>query len=206
MLTKYLGSGDNGIVYEADDGDIIKFTIDKNEALLWARLKNKKVPGIIILKDVINLSSSKTGDTHVFVIKAESAPHDVTQEQSKLIQNAYKETNHQTQQDLKKLRITGNKEAYINRRAINFVRAFQKIADIDQAFANIPGMIMDIADKHQAFIYDLRPDNFRLNKDGMVLLTDPSVPNLVGSHAEPEELTYEDKIDLTLGTIQLLFE
>lgn len=203
---KYLGAGDNGIAYLANDNDIIKFTIDKNEALLWHRLKAKTQSGITQLKEVANLASSKTGDSHVYVLKAEYAPNPVTPQQGRLIQHAAEAARQATEADLRRMGSKRTTELYRIRRTINFVRQFQEIADQDPAFEEIPGLLMDLADKHKGYIYDLQPDNFRRNINGNIILVDPSVPDLVGDIQNPQTLLYEDKLELILSSRRIYYE
>lgn len=204
--TKYLGAGDNGIAFLADDGDIIKFTIDKNEALLWHRLKSKNQTGITHLKDIYNLSSSKTGDSVVYVLKAEFAPHPVSRKQSELIRAGVIEARENTQADLRKMGVQRDKDLYMSRRTINMVKQFQKISEIDPNFSEIPELLMDLADKHGGHIYDLQPDNFRRKSTGQVILVDPSVPDLVGDIHNPLNLMYEDKVELAFFTRRIFID
>lgn len=202
---KYLGAGDNGIAFLADDGDIIKFTIDKNEALLWHRLKSKNQTGITHLKEIANLVSSKTGESYVYVLKAEFAPNPVTPEQARLIRGATKAARENTERDMQKLGPKKTKEIYRNRRTFNFVKEFQKIADIDPDFEEIPTLLMDLADKHKGHIFDIQPDNFRRNVENKVILVDPSVPDLSGDIEQPEAIVYESKLDLALSCRVIYF-
>ena len=208
---KYLGAGDNGAAFLADDGDIIKFTIDANEAILWNRLKNRNVPGITNLKEIANLSSSKTGDSPIYVLKAEYAPTPITPQQAKLIRTAQETAAAATKADLQALKAKGIpqkeiQERYKTRRAIRFVQQFEEIAAQDNEFAKIPALIMDLADKYGGYIYDLQPDNFRKNLNGEVILVDPSIPDLTGDIVKPQKLLYEDKINLTFDVIRIFYQ
>jgi len=202
---KYLGSGDNGIAFLASDGDIIKFTIDQNEALLWHRLKSKQQPGITHLKDVANIASSKTGSSIIYVLKAEFAPNPVADNQAKLIRIGVKNASEQTQEDLRKMGVKRDKDLYIARRTVNLVKQFQKIADENHEFEQIPNLLMDLADKHGGHIYDLQPDNFRRKLNGEVVLVDPSVPDLVGEIQHPRDILYEDRLELALITRKIFY-
>ena len=205
---KYLGKGDNGIALLTSDGDIVKFTIDQGEAYLWHRLKSNPQSGITQLKDVINLKSSKTGNTIIYVLKAEYAPSPVTPKQAQLISAAKSQATIATQKQLKDLRSKGitNKQAYWQARASNLVNQFTKIADQDKSFRLIPDLIMNLADKVGGFIYDVQPDNFRLNSNGDVILVDPSVPDLVGDLKNPQELLYEHVLDIIMNSNYVFFE
>jgi len=202
---RYIGSGDNGIAFQSDDGNVIKFTLDEREALLWTRLKNKNQPGIAQLKDIANLTSSKTGNSLVYVIKAEFAPTSITQQQSKLIRSALENARQSTLKDLEKLQEKRTPELHKKRRTINLIREFQKVADQDPTFINIPDMIMDIADKYGAYIYDLQPDNFKINTHGEAIIIDPSIPDIIGEITRPEELLYEDRLELALSCYRLFY-
>jgi len=56
------------------------------------------------------------------------------------------------------------------------------------------------------FIYDVQPDNFRLNSNGDVILVDPSVPDLVGDLKNPQELLYEHVLDIIMNSNYIFFE
>lgn len=198
-IVKYIGSGDNGIVFTTADGDILKFTIDRSEALLWSRLKNQSIAGIVSLKDVVQI-----GDSHVYAIKAEYAPNPISRQQIELINQALSAARKQTASDITKYRIAGNQVQYQKRRTLNFVRAFQHVARIDPAFRHVPDMLMNIADKYGAFLYDLRPDNFKLNASDEITLVDPSVPDLRGEFAAPRELAFEELLHMALTCRRLI--
>ncbi|MHA2401463.1 MAG: hypothetical protein ACYSYU_00100 [Planctomycetota bacterium] len=204
---KYLGKGDNGIALLTSDGDIVKFTIDRSEAYLWHRLKSKPQSGITQLKDVINLKSSKTGNSIIYVLKAEYAPSPVTSKQARLISQAKDQALKDSQEQLTKLRQRGvfDKELYWKTRAGNLVKQFSMVADQDDSFRLIPDLIMDLADKVGGYIFDLQPDNFRLNVSGDVILVDPSVPELVGDIQNPQELLYEHLLVLCMNSNILLY-
>lgn len=203
---KHLGAGDNGIAFLSDDGDIIKFTIDENEAILWNRLKNKSQSGIVQLNDVLNLSSSKTGDSLIFVLKAEYAPKPVTAQQARLIRNALTQAREETRAQLEQMKRTGRQRDYQMIRAGNLVKQFQEVAKVDPTFEEIPMMIADIADRHQGFIYDLQPDNFRINTAGEAVLVDPSVPDLRGDIVRPAKVLYEERLQLVLDSRRIFYE
>lgn len=194
---KYLGSGDNGIAFMADDGDVIKLTIDKNEAILWNRLKNQDQIGIAQIKDVINFHSSKSGESIVYAVKVEYAPLSVTKPQAQLIKQIVKQARLLSQQYLQNSRNTP-KEKVWNNRTLNFIKLFQKAAEQYPEFSAIPELLMDLADKHKGHIYDLQPDNFRRKQDGQIVLIDPSVPDLIGDIQSPFKLMYEDIIQFLL--------
>lgn len=205
---KYLGAGDNGAAFLSNDGDIIKFTIDENEAILWHRLKNKSVSGITHLKEVANLSSSKTGDSLIYVLKAEYAPEPVTPQQARLIRAAKEIAGEEANQRLKAMKASGkvSPDDYRMQRALSFIRHFQKIADQDEAFESIPNLLMDLADKYGGYVFDLQPDNFRKNLKGEVILVDPSVPDLTGDIVKPEKLMYEEKLHLIFSVRKIYYE
>lgn len=204
---KYLGAGDNGIAFLADDGNMIKFTIDAKEAMLWNRLQKQSISGITHLKDVVNLSSSKTGDSLIYALKAEYAPKSVTKEQEKLIQQGINNAFKTSEKDLKSMRTAGNldKEQYYKKRTSNFINQFQQAADIDSAFENIPKMLKYLAEKG-GFIYDLQPNNFKRNSNNKIVLVDPSIPDLTGDIVSPEKLVYENKLKFVLEISRILYE
>lgn len=204
---KYLGSGDNGIVFLCDDGDILKLTIDEKEAILWHRLKSQSISGITHLKDVVNLASSKFGDSLIFVIKAEYAPFPVTREESKLISDARRNVDSDMENKLKEMRARGSvsKERYWLERTLSYVRAYQNLANQYPQFSRIPDLLMDLADKHSAFVFDLTPDNFRKNTVGDIILVDPSVPDLEGDLVKPDKLFFEDKLEFRLSVSRIYY-
>lgn len=207
-LDKHLGAGDNGIAFLTNDGDIIKFTIDANEAILWNRLKKKSVTGITHLKEVLNLSSRIRGDSLIYVLRAEYVPNPVAPRLAALIRTAKKRASDKTAKDLATMRAKGkvSKETYRNRRTLNLINSFQTIASYNQEFSSIPDLLMDLADKHGGFIFDLQPDNFRQSVKGEVILVDPSVPDLTGDIIQPDKLMYEDRISLSLECDRIYYE
>jgi hypothetical protein len=204
---KYLGAGDNGIVFLCDDGDILKLTIDEKEAILWHRLKNKSVSGITHLKDVVNLASSKFGDSLIFVIKAEYAPYPVSSEEGRLITDVRRIVNSDMQTKLAGMRAKGavSKERYWTERALSYVRAYQDLAKTNSQFSRIPDLLIDLADKHKAFVFDLTSDNFRKNAAGEVILVDPSVPDLEGDIVKPDKLFFENKLEFRLNIERIFY-
>lgn len=198
-LIKYIGSGDNGIAFLASDGDIIKYTIDKNEAILWLKLKNDKIPGIAKLKDIIHITD-KNGDGHVYAMKVEYVSNDLTQYQSKLIRTAMNIVHERIDK-------TGDlsRSERINRRTNLIIEVFNKIADKLNEFKFVPYMIERIAKKHNSYVYDIKPDNFKVNDDGYVILIDPSIPDIFGDSEKPRGIIYEDKILLVTSTKCVMF-
>ena len=194
-LEKYLGKGDNGIAFKTNDNSVIKYTIDKNEAILWNRLQNQNLPGIAKLKNVIHLTSSKTGDTYLYVIHVEYIAHDLTQTQKQQINQILKKQPPPTQT---------TRENYISNRTANLMAQFEDLAEQDQSYQLIPDLLADLADKHQAYIYDLRADNFKTNNNGQIILIDPSVPDLLGKITHPQTILFEEKLNIVLKQITLV--
>lgn len=198
QIVKYLGAGNNGVAFSAADGDVVKYTIDKNEAMLWHRLKNVDLKGIARLKNVLNLSSSKTGDSFIYVVKVEYVAHDLSPQQAKMVSKVLNGVVD------KGGRGNVDREQFIVNRSVNLVNGFEDLAEQDPDFEYIPDMIMDLADKHKAHIYDLQPDNFKKNADGKVVLIDPSIPDLIGDVQHPERILFEDKVTFTLESTNIL--
>jgi hypothetical protein len=198
---KYLGSGDNGFAIRVSDGSVIKFTIDAGEAILWNKLKDNKLEGVPELSDVVLLSSSIIGDTPIYVLKVDFVPDPVTKEQGELIRRAVKWARAKTDEDVAK---AGNRSIYKQRRILNFIKAFDKLAEIDKSFRLVSDLFMDLADKVGAYIFDIQPDNFRVNDSGDVILVDPSVPDLFGDFQDPKKLLYEERLDF-IGVYNILF-
>lgn len=202
---KYLGSGDNGIVYQTDDGDVIKYTIDNKEAATWARIKGKSLAGITQLRDIVQLSGPN-GDTIVYVIKAAIVPHPLNPEQSQAVRKILNKVQEQGKGEAIRARISKLPQQQRHSvRTGRFVREFQNLADADPSFKNIPDLLMDLADKFGAYLFDLQPDNFRVGDDGLVSLVDPSVPDLVGDSNPPGKLVYEDRLVTALWCKPLIF-
>jgi hypothetical protein len=193
---QYLGSGDNGIAFVTKADKVVKFTIDRNEAILWNRIKNNEIPGIARVDEILRLSSSLKGDTYIYIIKVEYVAKDLSNKQSQLVRSALLEANNS-------VRSYHTKMDHINDRAVRLVNAFEKIAEIDSTFSDIPNLIMDMADKHGGFIYDLKPDNFKVNNNNKAVLIDPSVPDLIGDIKNPDVMMYENVV-LKLDTIEIL--
>ena len=196
-LVDYIGAGDNGIVFLTDTNEVVKFTIDKQEAYLWHRLKGKELSGITGLRDVMNLSSSTKGDSVVYVIKAEYAPNPITAEQESLIRSAKSKAEAEMKRRVTQVRNNEiSSDQYIEFRTLSLISEFQKIAEIDDSLDLLPDMLIDLADKFGSHIYDLQPANFRQDVKGKVILIDPSVPDLVGIVEKPTELQFENKLVL----------
>lgn len=193
-LRQLLGSGDNGIVYRATDKDVIKFTIDNREAALWARIKGHSISGITQLEDVVQL-----GDTIVYVIKATLIPYPLNSEQATAVRQILRTVQADGIERAKRARLTNS--PMHTARTLQFVREFQKLAEKDDSFSEIPDMLIDLADKHQAHLFDLQPDNFRVREDGKVSLIDPSTPDLLGSGNTPSKLVYEEALSLSLWCV-----
>ena len=192
-LIRYLGAGDNGVAFKTEEGDVVKYTIDKNEAMLWHRLKNMDLKGIAKLKDVVRLKSSKTGETHLFVVRVEFLAYDISPKQSEMVRAALKKA-----MERGNSRTELSREQFVNNRSAKLMGAFDELAEIDPDFEYIPDMIADLADKHGAHIYDLQPGNFKKNKDGKIILIDPSVPDLIGDVQDPQDFLFEDKVNMAL--------
>lgn len=196
-IYKYLGHGDNGMAFVTKNENVVKFTIDKNEAMLWNRIKNTDIKGIAMIKDIVKLSSSIDGETYIYAINVEYIAHDLSEEQSKLVYSALKKATGQRKSYI-------NKNEHINDRAVNLVNAFEEIAAIDSSLDLIPDLIMDMADKHGGYIYDLKPDNFKINRDGKAVLIDPSVPDIIGDVESPHDLLFENLLSLQLECSEIL--
>jgi len=198
-LIAYLGAGDNGAAFKTADGDVVKYTIDKNEAMLWHRLKNMDLKGIAKLKDVVRLKNSKTGETHIFVVRVEYLAYDISPQQGEMIRAALKKA---TERDDNRTGLS--REKFVTNRSVKLMGAFDELAEADPDFEYIPDMIADLADKYGAHVYDLRPDNFKKNKEGKIVLIDPSVPDLIGDVHNPQEFLFEDKITMALESRNFL--
>lgn len=81
---------------------------------------------------------------------------------------------------------------------------FEDLAEQDPAYTLIPDLLADLADKHQAYIYDLRADNFKTNTNGQIILIDPSVPDLLGTKTNPQKILFEHKLEWVLKTITII--
>lgn len=196
-LKRYLGAGDNGIAFETNDNSVIKLSIDKNEAILWNRLRDTELPGIAKLKDVFNLVSQETGPTLIYLIHAEYVAHDLSPQQTQQVGSL-----------LRTIKVMGtgrSKEEYVTDRTIRYINFFEDLAEKHPEFDLIPDMLMDLADKHKAHIYDLRPDNFKINNDGKLVLIDPSVPDLIGKIENPEPMLFEDQVAFILEAKSIRF-
>jgi hypothetical protein len=90
--------------------------------------------------------------------------------------------------------------------AVAFIRNFDELADKHPEFSEIPDAFMDLADKVGAHIFDLQPENFRINDKGKVVIIDPSVPQFFKELEKPEELLYEQKLSLLVRSRYLYFE
>jgi len=190
-LEKYLGKGDNGIAFQTTNNNVIKYTIDKNEAILWNKLQNQDLPGIAKVQNILNLTSSKTGDTYLYVIQVEYIAHDLTPTQKQQINQILKNQPTPT---------PTTRKNYIQNRTANLMVQFEDLAEQDPAYSLIPDLLADLADKHQAYIYDLRADNFKTNNDGQIILIDPSVPDLLGTNTHPQKILFEHKLEWALKT------
>ena len=206
-LVEYIGAGDNGIVFITNTEEVVKFTIDKQEAFLWHRLKGKELSGITGLRDVINLSSSTKGDSVVYAIKAEYAPNPITAEQESLIRAAKSKAEAAMQRRVIQVRNDEiSSDQYIEYRTLSLVTEFQRIAEIDDSLDLVPEMLIDLADKYGSHIYDLQPANFRRDSKGKVVLIDPSVPNLFGTVEKPTELQFENKLAFALEVSYIIID
>jgi len=190
-LDEYLGKGDNGIAFKTTNNNVIKCTIDKNEAILWNKLRNQDLPGIAKVQNILNLTSSKTGDTYLYVIHIEYIAHDLTPTQKNQINQILKNQKPPT---------PTTKKNYIQNRTANLMGQFEDLAEQDPAYQLIPDLLADLADKHQAYIYDLRADNFKTNNNGQIILIDPSVPDLLGTNTHPQKILFEHKLEFVLKT------
>jgi hypothetical protein len=197
-LGKVIGTGANGIVFVADDGDIVKFTLDAKEALLWARLKNKQVPGIVGLKDVLHIVNKNSQDNYLYVLKADYAPKPLSPTQATKVRQILNQAKPELEKLATRARLANRADQYKADRTGHYVNAFQDLAETDPEFSEIPELLMDLADKYGGYIYDLQPDNFRTRLDDTVVLVDPSVPDLVGNYDGPEELFFEEKVEISL--------
>ncbi len=206
-LIDYIGAGDNGIVFLTNTSEVVKFTIDKQEAYLWHRLKGKELSGITGLRDVINLSSSTKGDSVAYVIKAEYAPNPITAEQESLIRSAKSKAEAEMKRRVTQVRNDEiSSDQYIEFRTLSLISEFQKIAEIDDSLDLLPDMLIDLADKFGGHIYDLQPANFRQDVKGKVILIDPSVPDLVGIVEKPTELQFENKLALVFEVSHIIID
>lgn len=172
---EYIGAGDNAIALLADNGNVLKFTIDNKEASLWARIGNRQIDGLANLKGIVQLASSKVGGTIIYVMEIEYAPSALSPEQAKVIDIADDKANSMGE----------------------FIDIMQKVAKSRQEFSNIPNALIQIRE-FGAELFDFQSDNFRLDKSGMVVLVDPSVPNLQGAKTSPQDLMFEEHLALAL--------
>jgi DNA-directed RNA polymerase subunit F len=134
-------------------------------------------------------------------LKIDFVPDPVTKEQGELIRKAVKWAKAKTEEDITK---AGNRSIYKQRRTLNFVKAFDKLTQIDDSFKLIAELFMNLADKIGAYIFDIQPDNFRVNSSGDIILVDPSVPDLFGDFQKPRKLLYEERLTF-VGAYNILY-
>lgn len=205
-LTKYLGGGNNGVVFNTNDHTVIKFTIDNKEALLWAEIGETASTGINRPHKIAQLSSSETGDTIVYVVQTDYIPHPVTRPQAALIRQATQIARDEIAAKLSQMRVDKLQPAVRYKiRTTALVKAFANLAQQDRAFTDIPETLITLADKHSSHLFDLQPDNFRMRDDGMVTIVDPSVPDITKESARPEKLMFESVLALTLRCPTIVF-
>ena len=200
QLTKVLGQGDNGIAYLASNGDVVKFTIDQREALLWKRLLDKRLKGIAGIKAVYNLTSKTLGDTPLYLVHIDYVPYPLSKSQELMISKGLELVRLRLREEYKGISGDERQRKMWELRSMRFANAFDEMAQQDPAFGNIFDLLLDLADKYKGFIYDLHPGNFRINEEGMITLIDPSIPDLLGDVINPEKLAFEEKLELIFGT------
>lgn len=204
-LTKYLGGGTNGVVFNTNNHTVIKFTIDNKEALLWAKMGDSVSSGINRPHKVAQLASSETGDTIVYVVQTDYIPHPVTRPQAALIRQATQTARDEMTSKLSQMRVNKlQPEARYKIRTSALVKAFANLGQQDKAFADIPEALINLADKHSSHLYDLQPDNFRLRENGTVTIVDPSAPDITKQSARPEQLMFESKLALSLQCVTII--
>lgn len=196
-ITDVIASGDNGIVSKCNNGTVLKFTIDKYEAILWHKIKRNKsqnLHGIVNVHWVAQLFSSSQKDSIIYAVNVDYVANDLTSRQVKLIRTATKNA-----YDSYSNHSGDSRNSYVYNRTLKLVKEFQKLADVDDKFKYIPELIIDLADKYDSYIYDLHPMNFKVNSEGMVVLIDPSIPDIYGVDENVHKLVYEDisKFDIS---------
>lgn len=189
-LDVFLGRGDNGIAFRTVGGNVVKYTIDRNEAVLWNRLRGEGVRGIARVLDVLNLVSSRSGDSYLFVVLVEYVAFDLSGEQRRLVDGVLRGLEPPT---------PGTLRGYVQDRNAKLIRRFEELAGVDSAFRLVPSLLRGLAGRHEAYVYDLRADNFKVNEDGDIILIDPSVPNLLGVNVHPRRVMFEYRLGLVLG-------
>lgn len=183
-IIKIIAQGDNGIVCKCDNATVLKFTIDKNEAILWSKIKGEETPGLAEVYWVAQIFSPEQEDSIVYAINVAYVAQDINDKQRDLINQARK------QAYAKYSTYKGN--SYTYNRTIKLVQEFENIAEIDKSFKLIPQLIINLADKYDSYIYDLHPGNFKVNNEGMVILIDPSVPDIFSVNNTMEQVVYEE--------------
>jgi hypothetical protein len=205
-LVQVLGQGDNGIAFMASNGDVVKFTIDKGEAILWKRLLDQKLRGIAGIKAVYNLSSSVLGNTPLYLVQVDFVPYPLTPEQEQMIRKGLELVRLRLREEYKAITGDDRNRKMWELRSMRFANMFDEMAQQDPAFSNIFDLLLDLADKHKGFIHDLHPGNFRVNEEGKIILIDPSIPDLLGDIENPYSLAFESRLDLALKTNKLFYE
>ncbi len=209
-LSKFLGMGDNGIAFLADNGTVVKFTIDHDEAALWGSLANNHIPGIAKALKSFRLSDKKAGDTMVYMVNVEYVPDKLDNQTAAKISDGMKEafsrSKEKYSQAIQKYGLEKAKSYYNKIRTVDIVRAFDDLADTDKKFEDIPEALITLADKHGTYLFDLTPQNFMMSSDGKVVLIDPSLPKLPSGHSVPKDLTFEQRLRVAMFTEALYYE
>lgn len=183
-IKQVIAKGDNGIVCVCQNGTILKFTIDENEAKLWSKIKGNNVPGLAEVYWVAQIFSPEQDTSIIYAINVAYIANDINQQQHDLINQARKSAYDQYS------KYKG--QSYTQNRTIKLVQEFEKIAEIDKSFQLIPELIINLADEYDSYIYDLHPGNFKVNDEGMVILIDPSVPDIFNVNNTMEQVVYEE--------------
>lgn len=182
-LTRAIGSCTNGIAFLTASNTVVKFTIDKQEALLWGRLWTNGIPCIADCYGSWQLVSREQGELIVYVVHVEYVPHPLGNRLVSLLHDAASEYARYVDNILRTGRPVTNSET-----SAIYTNVLRTFANKDRRLNDVVTAMTGLANSG-VYVYDLQPDNFKIAKDGTMKMIDPSTP--VGVRGRVDEIVYE---------------
>ncbi len=211
QIKDYVGAGDHAAAFVTDRGTVVKISDDDQEAALWHKLRRQKLPGLIQSYGVWRLASRRVGSYDVYLIHVEYAPEPIDSGLAALIDDitelATRRTSRENRKNLQTKWLTWSRsqqeQAARNVAAHHYIEAFKHGAREDHRLLPIVRFLIVLFHEYGTHLPDFQEGNFRIDKNGNVVIVDPSVPIFRGPVASPPEFVFENRLASALNSYNL---